>query len=255
VRGLMSFIRKEATEIVRTWRIWVLPGMIVFFAISGPILAKYMPELLKSLGGATGGIQIIIPRPSWADSYTGQWIKNLSQVLLFTLIIIYGGLVSSERKSGTAILVLTKPVSRTAFVIAKFLTHACFVVLTVCGGALLTWGVTALVFPDAPLAPLAAGTGAWLAYGVMIIGLMTLLSVAISSQAGAAGLGFAIYALSAVLGIWKAAALYSPIGLMGLPTELAAGKHPAVLWPVSSALVLTVVFVAAAALLFRRQEL
>lgn len=254
MKGFASFVRKEAVEILRTWRLAVLPGIVLFFALTGPVLARYMPEIMKSLGGATGGIQFIIPKPTYLDAY-GQWIKNLSQIVLFAIIIIYGGLVSSERKSGTAALVLTKPVSREAFVVAKFLTQALFVIIVVSVGGLLTWGLTAVVFPTAPFAPLAAATGAWLAYGVMLVAFMTLLSVAVSSPAGAAGLGFGIYALSAILALWKAAALYSPIGLLGIPAELAVGKHPAVLWPIVSALVLAALFVTGAAMLFRRQEL
>lgn len=255
MRGFASFLRKEALEIVRTWRIWVLPGMVLFFALSGPVLAKYTADLLRSLGGSTGGMQIILPEPTYVDSYAGQWVKNLSQLVLFAIIIIYGGLISAERKKGTAALVLTKPVSREAFVVAKFLTHAVFLTLVVVIGALVTWGVTAAVFGGAPFVPLASSTLAWLCYGLMVLALMTLLSALVNSQAGSAGIGFGIFALSGILGLWEAARLYSPIGLLGIPTELASGKHPAVLWPVLTSLAVTMALVAIAAAAFRRKEL
>ena len=34
--GFRVFARKELREIVRTWRIWVLPGILLFFALTGP---------------------------------------------------------------------------------------------------------------------------------------------------------------------------------------------------------------------------
>src|SRR5665811_336834 len=84
------------------------------------------------------------------DSAYIQWIKNLSQIALFALIIIYGSIVSSESKSGTAVLVLTKPVSRTAFVIAKAAVHSAFLAVLVVAGTLVTWALTAAVFGQAP---------------------------------------------------------------------------------------------------------
>ena len=92
-----------------------------------------------------------MPTPTYLDAYA-QWAKNLTQIVLFAIIIIYGGLSRPERKSGTAILVLTKPVSRSAFVVAKAVVHSVFLALAlvVTLGTLVTWGATALVFGKAP---------------------------------------------------------------------------------------------------------
>src|SRR5581483_5533907 len=37
--GAAVFAAKEVREIWRTWRIWVLPGIVLFFAVTGPFLA------------------------------------------------------------------------------------------------------------------------------------------------------------------------------------------------------------------------
>ena len=44
--GFGAFFGKEFWEIRKTWRIWVLPGMLVFFAISSPILALITPSVV-----------------------------------------------------------------------------------------------------------------------------------------------------------------------------------------------------------------
>ena len=67
--GFAAFAGKEAREILRTWRIWVLPSILLFFA-------KLTPQLV----GALAGDQfkgLLIPTPTYHDAYT-QWIKNLS---------------------------------------------------------------------------------------------------------------------------------------------------------------------------------
>ena len=251
--GFAAFAGKEAREILRTWRIWVLPGILLFFALTGPVLARFTPQLL----GALAGDQLkgfVMPTPTYLDAYA-QWIKNLSQIALFALIIIYGSIISSERRSGTAVLVLTKPISRTAFVIAKATVHSAFLAVLVVAGTLVTWGITAAVFGKAPGSRLWSAALVWLIFGVMFIALMTLLSVLITSTAGAAGAGLGIYALVSIAAIWKPLDTYSPAGLASLPTSLAAGKDAAVLWPVLTSLLLSVALVAAAAQRLRRSDL
>jgi hypothetical protein len=149
VNGFWAFARKEAVEIVRTWRIWVLPSILLFFAVTGPVTARFTPQII----GAVGGTQLAglkLPAPTYVDAYL-QWAKNLTQIALIAIIVIYGGLVSSERKSGTAVLVLTKPLSRTAFVVAKAVVHAAFLSVTVVLGTLVTWDVTKAIFGRAPV--------------------------------------------------------------------------------------------------------
>jgi ABC-2 type transport system permease protein len=253
MRGFTAFARKEAVEIPRTWRIWVLPGILLFFALTGPAMAKYTPEIVRMAAGSQMA-GFTLPPPVYSDSYA-QWVKNLSQIALFAIIIIYGGIVSSERKSGTAALVLTKPVSRSAFVAAKMLVHTVFLTVTVTAGTLITWGGTALMFGQAPAGPLFASAGAWLAFGILFIAVMLLLSVVVNSQAGAAGIGLGAYAIVSVSALWKPLGTYSPAALVGGPATLASGKTFAAGWPVTTSLLLAFALVALSAVAFRRKEL
>jgi ABC-2 type transport system permease protein len=251
--GALVLARKEAQEILRTWRIWVLPGILLFFALTGPVLARYTPQIVGALAAdQLGGFQI--PTPTYLDAYA-QWAKNLSQIALFALIIIYGGLVSGERRSGTAVLVLTKPVSRGTFVIVKAAVHSVFFAVLLVVGTLLTWALTAATFATAPGSALWSSALVSLVLGELFIAVMTLLSVLIGSSAGAAGAGLGAYALLSIAGIWKPLARYSPAGLGTEATSLAAGTGAHVLWPVLTSLALIVALVALAAALFRRKDL
>jgi ABC-2 type transport system permease protein len=253
MNGFTVFAGKEAREIRRTWRIWVLPGILLFFALTGPVIARFTPQIVGALAGnQLSGLKI--PTPTYLDAYT-QWVKNLSQIALFALIIIYASIVSAETKSGTAVLVLTKSVSRSAFVIAKAAVHSVFLAVLVVIGTLLTWGLTAAVFGKAPGAALWSSALVWLVLGVLFLALMTLLSVLIGSTAGAAGAGLGAYALLSIAAIWKPLGTYSPAALTTQPASLAAGKDAAVLWPVLTSLLLAVAFLALAAQMFRRKDL
>jgi ABC-2 type transport system permease protein len=252
---MAAFLHKELREIASTWRIWVLPGIVLFFALSGPVLARVTPDLLRSLmSDQQPGVVIQLPDPTWRDAYL-QWTKNLSQIVLFAVIIMFGGMISGEKKSGTAALVLTKPVSRRAFVAAKFVSQALLVVVPVTLGALATWGVTYAVFAEAPVAPLAQATGTWLVLALLFVALMELLSASLDSQAGAAGIGFLGYIAISIAVLWSPALKYSPAGLVNAPSELVAGDAASLLAPVAVTLVLALVLVGGAMAVFDRREL
>ncbi len=50
-----TFLDKERRETFRTWRLWVLPGILLFLALSSPVLTKLTPELLKATANSQPG--------------------------------------------------------------------------------------------------------------------------------------------------------------------------------------------------------
>ena len=248
------FARKEVREIRRTWRIWVLPCIVLFIALSGPLLARYTPEIIGAVAGNQLG-HLTLPTPTYHDAYA-QWIKNLGQIVIVALIVIYGGIVSAETNSGTATLVLTKPVSRSAFVIVKAIVQTTFLAALLAVGTLVTWGVTAIVFGDAPASDLWRSSLLWLALAVFLLTVMVFFSVVIPAAAGASGAGLGVFLVLTIAALWKPLAQYSPAGLSGQAANIAGNAHQTWMpWPLISGLVLAVVLVGVAALLFRRKEL
>lgn len=253
MNGFAVYARKETQEILRTWRLWVLPGILAFFALTGPLVARYTPEILQAVAGdQLSGFTL--PTPTYTDAYA-QWAENLTQIGLFALVIIYGGIVSAEVRSGTATLVLTKPVSRGTFVVVKAVVNSAFVAVLVLAGTLVTWGLTAAIFGTAPASPLWSSALVSLVLAEQFIALMTLLSVVIGSAAGAAGAGLGFFVLGSIAAIWTPFGSYSPAGLVSQATSLATGAAAAPLWPVLTSLGFSVLLVTLAVVLFRRKEL
>ncbi len=254
MQGFGAFLVKEMKEIIRTWRIWVIPGIILFVALSGPVIAKLTPALLRSIGQGQAGFVIKVPEPTVTDSYL-QWVKNLTQIVLIAVVIVAAGLIVSERKAGTAVTVLTKPVSRPAFVLAKTLSEAILIGVAASAGSVVCWLLTVAVFGGAPIGPILSATGLWLLVAWMFVSLTVLLSVLVNSQAGAAGLGLLGYLLMSTLSIWGPARDYSPAGLLPATSAVLDGKSVAIAIPaISTALVITA-FAILAATLFKTKEL
>ena len=56
-----TFLGKERRETVKTWRLWVLPGILVFLGLTSPVLTKLTPELLKATANSQPGVIIQVP--------------------------------------------------------------------------------------------------------------------------------------------------------------------------------------------------
>lgn len=252
--GFAAFLGKELTEIRRTWRIWVVPGILVFMGLMSPVLAKITPALLGSLTAAQPGVVIQIPEATPADA-VAQWVKNLTQIVLIAEIIAAAGLVSGERRRGTTVLVLTKPVSRDAFVLAKWVSEIALVTVATLVAGIGCYLVTLLVFGSAPLGMFVETTLLWLALAAFFDSLVFALSVGTGSTAAAAGIGMGGYFLVSALTIWAPTRALSPAGLLVAITAAPAGQQ----YPVAASLAVTLLLTAGllwlAVAMFRRQEL
>jgi ABC-2 type transport system permease protein len=252
--GFGAFLRKEFTEIRRTWRIWVIPGMLVFFGVTSPIIAALTPALVRSMATSQPGLVIQIPPPTARDAYV-QFIKSLDQLVLIAIIITGAGVVSGERSSGTAILALTKPLSRGAFVVTKVLSQTMLLVVATALGTAVCLAVTAVVFDAAGAAHLVTAVALWLVYAVLLIAVMTLFSAAFQSRGAAAGAGLGFYFLTLLLGAWGPAARYSFLGLVLATQKALVFESQPLGWQLATAVVATGVVTVAAMGIFERREL
>lgn len=252
--GFRAFLIKELQEISRTWRIWVIPGMVVFFAVSSPVIAMLAPKLISSMAQAQPGVSIVLSPATWQDAYS-QFLKNLTQVGLIAVVITGAGAVSGERASGTAILTLTKPLTRAAFVLAKIVSQSALLVVSATLGTVLCALVTQALFGRVPALPLAHGVLLWLAYGLLLVTVMTCFSAAFGARGAAAGAGLAFFFLGLLAGIWAPTVRYTFVGLLSAAGKVVAGQDAATSWPLVTAGILAVISTALALQLFERQEL
>lgn len=254
LHGFGAFTRKELLETRRTWRFWVLPGVLVFLGVTTPILAAATPALIKMTTNGEPGVVVKFPPPTALDSYT-QFMGNLAQLALLVVIVAGAAAVASERRGGTAVLVLTKPLSRTSFVWAKALANLLVLLAATAVGAGLCVLVTIALFDATHIAAFLTSVAVWLVLAAMFACLMLWLSAALDRQAAAAGAGIAVYVALFVLTGFPAVREYSPAGILAANDALLKGKDVALGQPILITLVLAALFLVAAAWSFRRKEL
>ena len=252
--GFRAFLGKELRETRKTWRLWVLPGILLFLGLSTPILAAATPYLLKMTAQRTPGVVIKFPTPAALDAYL-QFMGNLAQVALLAIIVTGAAVVAGERRAGTAALMLSKPLSRAGFIAAKAVSSLAVVVVATVLGAALCIGVTVALFDSSHIAGFVTSVLVWLALAALFVALMVFLSAAMDRQAPAAGAGIAVYVALFVLTGFPAVRDRTPAGLLAANDALLKGRHVALAAPLATTLVLAVLLVGAAVIVFRRKEL
>lgn len=254
--GLGVLLRKELLESWRTMRLPVVGALFVFVGLSSPLLARFLPEIIKAAGGDQFPT-IDIPTPVVADAVSQLW-KNLAQFGAFAAIILAMGSISGELDRGTAAFVLSKTATRGAFLAAKVGAIAVVLGVSTLLAVGLGWVYTAILFEPPPIVGWVAFAAlAWLGLGAWAA--ITLAGSAVTgSTAAAAGIGFVALLVLSIVSAIPGVARFVPGGLAEPAVALAAGVpvEPAdVLVPVAATLVLIALALAVTARSFRRREL
>ena len=252
MKGYAVLLRKEVIEQWRTRRLPVVAVIFLLFGLASPVLAKYTPDIVKLVASS---IDIHVPTPTIKDA-VAQLIKNLSQVGVLTAILLAMGSVAGEKESGTAAFVLVKPVSRFAFLAAKFSGLAVTIAV-----AVLICGLAAYLYTDllfAPLSVLGFGTACFvILLGLLEIAAVTFLgSTLVRSSIPAAGIGIVALAVAGVVAALPNVGRFTPLGLNELASNLAL-QQMATGWilPLIVNAGFVVVALATSWLVFRRQEI
>ena len=245
---------KELKESWRTNRLLVVAVVTLLFGLMSPLLARYIREILElAAGPEMQGIPI--PDPTM-DMALVQYIKNASQIVFLMGILVSMGAVVAEKERGTAALVLSKPVSRLTFLLAKYAG-----LLLVMGAGFALGGVgayyyTLVLFTAPPLGPYLGLNGLLFLYLALLMAVTLLASTVLRNQAAAGAIGFVAFVLFSLLGALPRVGDMLPPALLTWANHLALGNTTYSAW---GALVVTLGAIAAclgvAWLSFRRQEL
>lgn len=252
----MSFfvaLRKEILEQWRSYRLLIVVAVFVAFGLMSPLIAKFTPELIKLI---PEGEQLadLIPPPTAADA-VAQYIKNISQFGVILALLMAMGAVAQEKDKGTAALVLVKPMSRSAFLVAKFVALALTFAAGIAIAAAAAYYYTLLLFEPLDVPGWLALNGLMLLFVLVYVALTLFASTISKSQAVASGLAFAMLIVLASIGALPGVGEYLPGQLLAWGSGLFAGSD-AESWP---ALWLSVGIIAAALVgawvIFKRQEI
>lgn len=255
VKQTLLFTGKELRELWKTYKFLILCAVLVLFGMSSPLLAKLTPELFSQLDLGLGA-PLSLPDATFLDAYA-QFFKNITQICLIILVLVLSGTVPQELRSGTAVLMLSKGLTRLSFVLSKYAASLlCWTVGYACAAA-VCFGYTQFLFPgQSPQALLLSFFALW-GFGAFLLACVVFGGVLFSTSYAAVLLTGGAAALSYLLGLIPGARRLLPTFLASCNLELIAGTRAAVdLLPallVTAAL--TALLLAGAVLCFRRKQL
>jgi ABC-2 type transport system permease protein len=250
-----TLLRKELREQWRSYRLLIVAAVLAATGILGPLTARYMNELMSSIPGAPAGLEAVLPPPTVGLAIS-ELTDNVAQFGLLLALLIPMAAVVSEKTNGTAALTLCKPVSRAAFLAAKFLallvTLALGVVLAIGAG----YAYTGMLFEWLPFEGFALLGAAMLIYLLTYASLTLLASTLMPSQLAAAGLAFGLALLLGILGTIPAVGALLPSALLAWGRAVAGGASVDLPWkPLVTAGILMLGLLALEWGALRRQEI
>ena len=247
----LTLYHKEILENARNYKLISVVLIFAFFGLASPLAAYYIPDIM-AYATKSQNIKIEIPPPTYHDALM-QYVKNISQMCVFIMIIINMGIVSGEKDRGTAVFLLVKPVSRKGFIFAKLASVFSISALALLTSFILCALYTYLFFNVIPVRIFILQNLLIYLYLICILSVTVMFSSLFSSQIPAGILTFFVWILFTLFSQFGKAGTYSPDHLIGNASVLSAGG-PVDSGALISTAVITVIATAVALITFERWE-
>ena len=247
----MTLWRLELARLVRSRRVIALVGVFSFFGLTGPMLARYMGELLERFGG---GVEIILPEVVPADGIT-QYLGNASQIGMLVVLVVAAGALAFDSKPELAAFLRTRaPIER--LVVPRYTVSLLGSGTAYTLGLLAAWYETHVLIGALPAPEMLAGIAAswlYLAFAVAVVAVWAALARGVLATVAASAV--TLLALP-ILSVFEALAPWLPSELLGAPDALVRGAEIGDYWRAAlMAVLVTAALLAAAVALLRRREL
>lgn len=252
----MSFfitLRKEIMEQSRTKRLLITCVVFTAFGLLSPLMARYMAEIFRFVPGGEQ-FTALIPPPTVTDAIA-QYIKNISQFGVLLALLLGMGSVAQEKERGTAAMMLSKPISRASFLLAKFAGLAFTFLAGTALAAAAGYMYTLLLFEPLEINGWLALNGMIWIYTLVYAAITLFFSTLMRSQAAAGGMGFGVLVLLGLIGSVPSIAKVLPAELLNWGALISLGAAE----PRWTALIISLAIITAAVigawLVLRKQEL
>ncbi|NQX47421.1 ABC transporter permease subunit [Paenibacillus tritici] len=249
--------RKDLKELIVSKKMLILLGVFVFFALSGPLSAKFEPELMKAYSSKLGPGSIInVPAPVYTDAYKDTF-NNLKQAGIIVVILLVCSTIVDEKRNGTAAFLLTKGLSRSSFLLSKIASRVLIFTLA-CGAASFVCILyTFIIFGEFSIPNLYLAFLLYWIYGVFIICVSILVSVLARTFTQAFFAGFVAYFVISLLNMVPYLNRYLPGRLNTIMSDILSEKTLPDHWtiPLGITLLLSILSVLLSQRIFKEQEL
>lgn len=249
----MNLWRLEWLRLTRTRRLVALLGVYLFFGLTGPLTARYLSQILGSLG--TEGVRVEFPEPKPADGIA-QYVGNISQIGLLVVVLIAASALAFDARREMAVFLRTRISHVPAIVLPAYTVSTGAAVAALLVGSLAAWYETGVLLGGLPVARMLAGIGFGALFLAFAVALVALVAAVVRGVLATAGVTLVALLALAILGNLGDLGRWLPTSLAGAMAGLVRDTAPTDYLPATAvAVAATAAALAGAVALGQRREI
>ena len=212
----MNLWRLEWLRMTRTPRWIVLFGVYLVFGLVGPVMAKYLPEIL---GEVQSEMTIIVPAPQPKDGII-NYVSQVAQTGLIVVVSIAASTLAFDARRGLSTFFRTRVSSMWILIRPRLVVTAAAAVLAYAVGTLAAWYETTLLLGPLPMDAILAGLLCEAIYLVFVVAVVSAAAAVARAVLGALGIALTVLILLSIVGGLGFLHDWLPTTLAGAPAAL-----------------------------------
>lgn len=220
MNGYLAFTKKELMEQLRTYKTFILLAVFFLFGMTSPLLAKLMPQIFSNID--MGGVQITLPEPTYMDAYA-QFFKNVTQMGMIAVILVFSGMISSELNKDTLVNMLSKGLSRNSVILSKYTAALALWTAALCASSVTNYIYTVYLFGNNSVLNLVFSFFCLWLFGAFLLALMIFTGTLTKGNYSGLLLTALILGVMMVMNSFTAVKKFSPLNLVTQNMNLISG--------------------------------
>ena len=254
MKSYIAFTKKELLEAGRTYKLMIMVVVFLILGFMNAPTAKFTPEIVNQFMPA--GMEITLAEPTLLDSWT-QFFKNVPQMGIIVMVLVFSGMLANEINRGTLINILTKGMGRKTVILSKYTAAAAIWTICYTLSFLTTLLYNQFFWQEGEVYQLVFSVSCVWLFGMFLISCLMLGGSLFKSGYGSLLLTGGIFVIMLILNMLQTIAKYNPLRLITVNMELLTNgvKQSEVYLAAGITAGLTVLILGAGMLVFDKKRL
>jgi len=253
---MKKLLKYDFYYLQKTSKFIIFPVLLVLLAIMSPLTARYLNEILAFTLEGTG-IIIDLGSPTAFESYS-QYIGNLYELYLYVIIFVAVGMFINDKTKGLLPLIISKPISRTKYILSKFITLNILILVSLFIGYFVFDYYTFFLFDEIDMLGMFYATLLFFVYIIYVTSIALFSATHTKSYILAIVTTFGVMLFIGALKLWQVGILkYIPGYIINNMIEMLLGvvETKVIIFNVLLTLGISSVFIVLSVIKFRKQDI
>lgn len=255
MKSYIAFTKKEFCENIRTYKCFIMLMVFLLIGIMNPVTAKILPKILNSMMSQMEGIKMTIAEPTALDSWM-QFFKNVPQMGLIVLVVVFSGIMTNEFNKGTLINMLTKGLSRKIVILSKFTMATSVWTISYIICFITTYGYTMYLWGNEGINNLLISVVSIWVFGILLISTVILGGVIFRNIYGALLSTGGVVVMLTIINLIPKIEEYNPLKLTTENMQLITNKisNGDFITPIVVSILISILFIISSISIFNKSQ-